>query len=170
MKSWIVIKTMVITLTNLGYCFLLSFTMFGPKLYPQWDKTWIQKYNIPWMYKYKLFVYVREVSFENQLNSSILKMHYNGAVIMLLWRLNFSNCFWSHLWLSFCMPSCRITNSWFNTAQVVYMIWNAVNDPLFGYLQVQYMSYVIASLLIMLLQTSYKYFHYFPSISYTISC
>lgn len=29
----------------------------------------------------------------------------------------------------------KITDSWFNMAQVVFMIWNAVNDPLFGYLQ-----------------------------------
>ncbi len=29
----------------------------------------------------------------------------------------------------------HITESWFHTAQVVYMIWNAINDPLFGYLQ-----------------------------------
>ena len=29
-----------------------------------------------------------------------------------------------------------ITQYWFNQAQVVYLIWNAINDPLFGYLQV----------------------------------
>ncbi|XP_046848994.1 transmembrane protein 180-like [Xenia sp. Carnegie-2017] len=29
----------------------------------------------------------------------------------------------------------KINNSWFNVAQFVYMVWNAVNDPLFGYLQ-----------------------------------
>ena len=30
-----------------------------------------------------------------------------------------------------------ITPYWFNQAQVVYLIWNAINDPLFGYLQVK---------------------------------
>eukprot|EP00112_Aurelia_sp_Birch-Aquarium-sp1_P012140 Seg2551.3 transcript_id=Seg2551.3/GoldUCD/mRNA.D3Y31 product="Transmembrane protein 180" protein_id=Seg2551.3/GoldUCD/D3Y31 len=29
----------------------------------------------------------------------------------------------------------NITQYWFNQAQVVYLIWNAINDPLFGYLQ-----------------------------------
>ncbi|XP_041465549.1 transmembrane protein 180-like [Lytechinus variegatus] len=29
----------------------------------------------------------------------------------------------------------HISESWFNVAQVVYMIWNAVNDPLFAYWQ-----------------------------------
>ncbi|XP_028412326.1 transmembrane protein 180-like isoform X1 [Dendronephthya gigantea] len=29
----------------------------------------------------------------------------------------------------------KINGWWFNTAQIIYMIWNAVNDPLFGYLQ-----------------------------------
>ena len=30
----------------------------------------------------------------------------------------------------------RISNYWFNVAQVVFLIWNAINDPLFGYFQV----------------------------------
>lgn len=29
----------------------------------------------------------------------------------------------------------RISNYWFNIAQVVFLIWNAINDPLFGYFQ-----------------------------------
>ncbi|XP_057294817.1 transmembrane protein 180-like isoform X1 [Hydractinia symbiolongicarpus] len=29
----------------------------------------------------------------------------------------------------------RISTYWFNTAQFIYMIWNAINDPLFGYFQ-----------------------------------
>ncbi|KAJ7387101.1 MFS/sugar transport protein [Desmophyllum pertusum] len=29
----------------------------------------------------------------------------------------------------------RISNYWFNVAQVVFLIWNAINDPLFGYFQ-----------------------------------
>ncbi|XP_077864892.1 transmembrane protein 180-like [Saccoglossus kowalevskii] len=29
----------------------------------------------------------------------------------------------------------KITEDWFNIAQTIYMIWNAVNDPLFGYFQ-----------------------------------
>lgn len=29
----------------------------------------------------------------------------------------------------------RITPYWFNFAQIFYMIWNAINDPLFGYFQ-----------------------------------
>jgi len=29
----------------------------------------------------------------------------------------------------------HVSNYWFNVAQVVFMIWNAVNDPLFGYIQ-----------------------------------
>ena len=29
----------------------------------------------------------------------------------------------------------HVTETWFHTAQTVYMIWNAINDPLFGYLQ-----------------------------------
>lgn len=30
----------------------------------------------------------------------------------------------------------RISNYWFNVAQIVFLIWNAINDPLFGYFQV----------------------------------
>lgn len=29
----------------------------------------------------------------------------------------------------------KISNYWFNVAQVVFLIWNAINDPLFGYFQ-----------------------------------
>nr|CAB3267058.1 transmembrane protein 180 [Phallusia mammillata] len=29
----------------------------------------------------------------------------------------------------------KVPNNWFQFAQVVYMLWNAINDPLFGYLQ-----------------------------------
>lgn len=29
----------------------------------------------------------------------------------------------------------HITDYWFNCAQIIYMIWNAINDPLFGYFQ-----------------------------------
>ncbi|CAH1795639.1 unnamed protein product [Owenia fusiformis] len=29
----------------------------------------------------------------------------------------------------------HISEPWFQSAQVIYMVWNAVNDPLFGYLQ-----------------------------------
>lgn len=29
----------------------------------------------------------------------------------------------------------RISNYWFNVAQIVFLIWNAINDPLFGYFQ-----------------------------------
>lgn len=29
----------------------------------------------------------------------------------------------------------QVSDYWFNVAQVVFMIWNAVNDPLFGYIQ-----------------------------------
>nr|XP_006820107.1 PREDICTED: transmembrane protein 180-like [Saccoglossus kowalevskii] len=29
----------------------------------------------------------------------------------------------------------KITEDWFNIVQTIYMIWNAVNDPLFGYFQ-----------------------------------
>ncbi|XP_067032600.1 transmembrane protein 180-like isoform X2 [Acropora muricata] len=29
----------------------------------------------------------------------------------------------------------KISNYWFNVAQIVFLIWNAINDPLFGYFQ-----------------------------------
>lgn len=29
----------------------------------------------------------------------------------------------------------RITDTWFNNAQLIYLVWNAINDPLFGYFQ-----------------------------------
>ncbi|RDD47341.1 Transmembrane protein 180 [Trichoplax sp. H2] len=29
----------------------------------------------------------------------------------------------------------RINNTWFYRAQLIYLVWNAINDPLFGYLQ-----------------------------------
>lgn len=29
----------------------------------------------------------------------------------------------------------HVNTYWFNLAQVLFMVWNAVNDPLFGYLQ-----------------------------------
>lgn len=29
----------------------------------------------------------------------------------------------------------RISNYWFNLAQIVFLVWNAINDPLFGYFQ-----------------------------------
>ncbi|EDO26633.1 predicted protein, partial [Nematostella vectensis] len=29
----------------------------------------------------------------------------------------------------------KISEYWFNIAQVIFLIWNAINDPLFGYLQ-----------------------------------
>uniref|UniRef100_A0A915CTK2 Uncharacterized protein n=1 Tax=Ditylenchus dipsaci TaxID=166011 RepID=A0A915CTK2_9BILA len=29
----------------------------------------------------------------------------------------------------------RVNEYWFNIAQLVFMVWNAINDPLFGYLQ-----------------------------------
>jgi len=29
----------------------------------------------------------------------------------------------------------KVSDYWFNIAQVIFMIWNAVNDPLFGYIQ-----------------------------------
>lgn len=29
----------------------------------------------------------------------------------------------------------HINEYWFNVSQVLFMIWNAVNDPLFGYIQ-----------------------------------
>ncbi|XP_078590771.1 transmembrane protein 180-like [Branchiostoma floridae x Branchiostoma japonicum] len=33
------------------------------------------------------------------------------------------------------LNSYKISEVWFNQAQVLYMVWNAVNDPLFGYFQ-----------------------------------
>ncbi|XP_019625770.1 PREDICTED: transmembrane protein 180-like [Branchiostoma belcheri] len=33
------------------------------------------------------------------------------------------------------LNSYKISEVWFNQAQVIYMIWNAINDPLFGYFQ-----------------------------------
>lgn len=30
----------------------------------------------------------------------------------------------------------HVNEYWFNVAQVLFMIWNAINDPLFGYIQV----------------------------------
>ncbi len=29
----------------------------------------------------------------------------------------------------------QVSESWFHTSQVIFMIWNAINDPLFGYIQ-----------------------------------
>lgn len=29
----------------------------------------------------------------------------------------------------------KVNEYWFNVAQVLFMIWNAINDPLFGYVQ-----------------------------------
>jgi len=31
-----------------------------------------------------------------------------------------------------------VSESWFHTTQIIFMIWNAINDPLFGYLQDNY--------------------------------
>ena len=33
-----------------------------------------------------------------------------------------------------------ISQTWFNRAQVVFLVWNALNDPIFGYLQVYFIS------------------------------
>lgn len=30
----------------------------------------------------------------------------------------------------------HVPHVWFNIAQTLFMFWNAINDPLFGYLQV----------------------------------
>ena len=32
----------------------------------------------------------------------------------------------------------HVTEAWFQTAQILFMIWNAINDPLFGYVQDNY--------------------------------
>lgn len=57
-------------------------------------------------------------------------------MIMVLWFLSVF-CTKPRLSLGFYF---RITTYWFNIAQVFYMLWNAVNDPLFGYFQVIFLS------------------------------
>lgn len=34
----------------------------------------------------------------------------------------------------------HVPQMWFNIAQTLFMFWNAVNDPLFGYMQVHFAS------------------------------
>lgn len=32
----------------------------------------------------------------------------------------------------------HVDTKWFNVAQTLFMFWNTINDPLFGYLQVHF--------------------------------
>ncbi|KHJ79314.1 hypothetical protein OESDEN_21041 [Oesophagostomum dentatum] len=41
----------------------------------------------------------------------------------------------------------HVPQMWFNIAQTLFMFWNAINDPLFGYMQV--IQYVVAALFVL---------------------
>ena len=32
----------------------------------------------------------------------------------------------------------HVTESWFRISQLLFLLWNAINDPIFGYLQVSF--------------------------------
>ncbi|XP_048581961.1 transmembrane protein 180 [Nematostella vectensis] len=47
----------------------------------------------------------------------------------------FMNSIFNFYYVKIFLNVYRISEYWFNIAQVIFLIWNAINDPLFGYLQ-----------------------------------
>ena len=45
------------------------------------------------------------------------------------------NSVWGFYYVKIFLNKYQVSENWFHTSQVIFMIWNAINDPLFGYIQ-----------------------------------
>lgn len=45
------------------------------------------------------------------------------------------NSVWGFYYVKIFLNRYKVSESWFHTSQIIFMIWNAINDPLFGYIQ-----------------------------------
>ena len=45
------------------------------------------------------------------------------------------NSVWGFYYVKIFLNKYQVSESWFHTSQIIFMVWNAINDPLFGYIQ-----------------------------------
>ena len=66
--------------------------------------------------------------------------HINLALFTGQFGLSVVHVIFSFYYVKVFLNVFKVNEYWFNVAQFLYMIWNAINDPLFGYLQVVHSS------------------------------
>uniref|UniRef100_A0AC35U0D1 Transmembrane protein 180-like n=1 Tax=Rhabditophanes sp. KR3021 TaxID=114890 RepID=A0AC35U0D1_9BILA len=64
-----------------------------------------------------------------------LQLSRNGALFCGQFALSLMQTIFMFYYVKVFLNIYHISEYWFNLAQILYMFWNAVNDPLFGYLQ-----------------------------------
>lgn len=74
--------------------------------------------------------------------------HYNFQMAVIHWKAvayattsfaaTMMNSVFGFYYVKIYLGRFHVEEAWFHTAQIIFMVWNAVNDPLFGYIQDNY--------------------------------
>lgn len=63
----------------------------------------------------------------------------NLAIFCGQFGLSLMHCTFLFYYVKVFLNVFHLNEYWFNVAQILFMVWNAVNDPLFGYIQVDFL-------------------------------
>lgn len=66
----------------------------------------------------------------------IMRTHPNLALFASQFALGLMQVIFMFYYVKVFLNIFNVNEFWFNIAQFLFMLWNAINDPLFGYLQV----------------------------------